>query len=130
MIMFLIFFKKKTAYEMRISDWSADVCSSDLVASDVAARGLDVKGVSHVFNFDAPWHPDDYVHRIGRTGRAGAKGRAFTLITPSDDEAIDNIQKLTGTTIEEIGRASCRERVCKYVEISVVAVSLKTNKDN
>ena len=70
-----------------------------LVASDVAARGLDVKGVSHVFNFDAPWHPDDYVHRIGRTGRAGAKGRAFTLITPSDDEAIDNIQKLTGYTI-------------------------------
>ncbi|MBL9065436.1 MAG: DEAD/DEAH box helicase [Sphingopyxis sp.] len=70
-----------------------------LVASDVAARGLDVKGVSHVFNFDAPWHPDDYVHRIGRTGRAGAKGRAFTLATPSDDEAIDNIQKLTGYKI-------------------------------
>src|SRR3546814_20026705 len=70
-----------------------------LVASDVAARGLDVKGVSHVFNFDAPWHPDDYVHRIGRTGRAGAQGRAFTLVTPSDDEAIDNIQKLTGYQI-------------------------------
>lgn len=70
-----------------------------LVASDVAARGLDVKGVSHVFNFDAPWHPDDYVHRIGRTGRAGAKGRAFTLATSSDDEAIDNIQKLTGYKI-------------------------------
>ena len=79
-----------------------------LVASDVAARGLDVKGVSHVFNFDAPWHPDDYVHRIGRTGRAGAKGRAFTLITPSDDEAIDNIQKLTGYKIpvHEDGGAS------------------------
>lgn len=70
-----------------------------LVASDVAARGLDVKGVSHVFNFDAPWHPDDYVHRIGRTGRAGAKGRAFTLVTPSDSEALDNIQKLTGYQI-------------------------------
>jgi len=70
-----------------------------LVASDVAARGLDVKGVSHVFNFDAPWHPDDYVHRIGRTGRAGAKGRAFTLVSPSDDEAIDGIQKLTGYKI-------------------------------
>ena len=70
-----------------------------LVASDVAARGLDVKGVSHVFNFDAPWHPDDYVHRIGRTGRAGAKGRAFTLVTASDDEAVDNIQKLTGYKI-------------------------------
>ncbi|KAK0349737.1 hypothetical protein LTR94_031898, partial [Friedmanniomyces endolithicus] len=45
-----------------------------LVASDVAARGLDIKGVSHVVNFDAPWHPDDYVHRIGRTGRGGATG--------------------------------------------------------
>jgi superfamily II DNA/RNA helicase len=77
-----------------------------LVASDVAARGLDVKGVSHVFNFDAPWHPDDYVHRIGRTGRAGAKGRAFTLVTPSDDEAVDNIQKLTGYKIPVHGGAA------------------------
>ena len=64
-----------------------------LVASDVAARGLDVKGVSHVFNFDVPWHPDDYVHRIGRTGRAGATGKAFTLVTPEDAEAISNIEK-------------------------------------
>ena len=70
-----------------------------LVASDVAARGLDVKGVSHVFNFDTPWHPDDYVHRIGRTGRAGAKGRAFTLVTPEDAEAIANVEKLTGLKI-------------------------------
>ena len=70
-----------------------------LVASDVAARGLDVKGVSHVFNYDTPWHPDDYVHRIGRTGRAGAKGRAFTFVTPEDAEAIANVEKLTGTTI-------------------------------
>ncbi len=73
-----------------------------LVASDVAARGLDVKGVSHVFNFDAPWHPDDYVHRIGRTGRAGATGRAFTFVTKEDAEAIENIEKLTGQTIERI----------------------------
>lgn len=70
-----------------------------LVASDVAARGLDIKGVSHVFNFDAPWHPDDYVHRIGRTGRAGAKGVAYTFVTADDAEAIDNIQKLIGTKI-------------------------------
>lgn len=70
-----------------------------LVASDVAARGLDIKGVSHVFNFDAPWHPDDYVHRIGRTGRAGAKGVAYTFVTGDDAEAIDNIQKLIGTKI-------------------------------
>ena len=70
-----------------------------LCCSDVAARGLDVKGVSHVFNFDTPWHPDDYVHRIGRTGRAGATGRAFTLVAPEDLEAIDNVEKLTGMKI-------------------------------
>ncbi|MFA5964391.1 MAG: DEAD/DEAH box helicase [Sphingomonas sp.] len=71
-----------------------------LVASDVAARGLDIKGVSHVFNYDAPWHPDDYVHRIGRTGRAGATGVAFTFATPDDAENIANIEKLTGLKIE------------------------------
>ena len=52
-----------------------------------------------MFNFDTPWHPDDYVHRIGRTGRAGAKGKAFTLVTPEDAEAIANVEKLTGLTI-------------------------------
>lgn len=70
-----------------------------LCASDVAARGIDVKGVSHVFNFDTPWHPDDYVHRIGRTGRAGAKGRAFTFVAEDDSEAIANVEKLTGMKI-------------------------------
>jgi superfamily II DNA/RNA helicase len=80
-----------------------------LVASDVAARGLDIKGVSHVFNFDAPWHPDDYVHRIGRTGRAGALGAAFTFVSPADAEAIENIEKLTGQTIERIKPPSMRE---------------------
>ena len=70
-----------------------------LVASDVAARGLDVKGVSHVINYDTPWHPDDYVHRIGRTGRAGAKGHSYTLVTDRDAEAIDSVQKLIGTKI-------------------------------
>ena len=74
-----------------------------LVASDVAARGLDVKGVSHVFNFDVPWHPDDYVHRIGRTGRAGATGKAYTLVTPEDAEAVENIEKLTQQKIPRIG---------------------------
>jgi len=70
-----------------------------LCASDVAARGLDIKGVSHVFNFDTPWHPDDYVHRIGRTGRAGATGRAFTFVAEDDAEAIGNVEKLTGMEI-------------------------------
>jgi superfamily II DNA/RNA helicase len=71
-----------------------------LVASDVAARGIDVKGVSHVINYDTPWHPDDYVHRIGRTGRAGATGHAYTLVTDKDAEAIDNVQKLIGVKID------------------------------
>ncbi|MXO90551.1 DEAD/DEAH box helicase [Pontixanthobacter aquaemixtae] len=79
-----------------------------LVASDVAARGLDIKGVSHVFNYDTPWHPDDYVHRIGRTGRAGAKGRAFTFVTKADAEAIDNVEKLTKAKIAVFGKADVR----------------------
>ncbi|WP_448538432.1 DEAD/DEAH box helicase [Sphingobium yanoikuyae] len=82
----------------RFRDGSVNI----LVASDVAARGLDIKGVSHVFNFDAPWHPDDYVHRIGRTGRAGAKGVAYTFVAAEDAEAIDNIQKLIGTKIDYV----------------------------
>jgi len=77
-----------------------------LVASDVAARGLDIKGVSHVFNFDVPWHPDDYVHRVGRTGRGGATGTAITLVTPDDAEAIEAIEKLTGTKIPRRGKSA------------------------
>jgi superfamily II DNA/RNA helicase len=83
-----------------------------LVASDVAARGLDIKGVSHVFNFDTPWHPDDYIHRIGRTGRAGAKGKAIPLVTPEDAEAIGNVEKLTGISIPvfDLGGTEPEER--------------------
>jgi len=76
-----------------------------LVASDVAARGLDVKGVSHVINFDVPWQPDDYIHRIGRTGRAGMKGIAYTLATKEDAEAIAAIEKLTGFKINRVDSA-------------------------
>jgi superfamily II DNA/RNA helicase len=65
-----------------------------LVASDVAARGLDIPAVSHVFNFDAPTHAEDYVHRIGRTGRAGRAGTSITLVSPSDGKYIDAIVKL------------------------------------
>src|SRR3954462_11346441 len=74
-----------------------------LVASDVAARGLDVKGVSHVINFDVPWQPDDYIHRIGRTGRAGMKGIAITLAARADADAIAAIEKLTGNKIARVG---------------------------
>ncbi len=76
-----------------------------LVASDVAARGLDVKGVSHVINYDVPWQPDDYIHRIGRTGRAGMKGIAITLATRADGDAIAAIAKLTGMKIDQVGEA-------------------------
>jgi superfamily II DNA/RNA helicase len=71
-----------------------------LIASDVAARGLDIPDVSHIFNFDVPHHADDYVHRIGRTGRAGRFGTAITLVTPADRKAVDAIEKLIGRTIE------------------------------
>src|SRR5947207_1095534 len=74
-----------------------------LVASDVAARGLDIPAVSHVFNFDVPHHPDDYVHRIGRTGRAGRTGTAITIVAPMDGKAVSAIEKLTGQTIAWAG---------------------------
>src|SRR3569833_1003647 len=73
-----------------------------LVASDVAARGLDIKDVSHVFNYDVPWHPDDYIHRIGRTGRAGRTGVAITLATKADAEALEAIEKLVGAQLRPV----------------------------
>jgi superfamily II DNA/RNA helicase len=70
-----------------------------LVASDVAARGLDIPAVSHIFNFDVPHHADDYVHRIGRTGRAGRTGTAISIVTPLDTKSIVAIEKLIGQNI-------------------------------
>ena len=71
-----------------------------LVASDVAARGLDIPDVSHVFNFDVPIHAEDYVHRIGRTGRAGRSGKSFTIVTKSDTKYLDAIEKLIAKKID------------------------------
>jgi len=71
-----------------------------LVASDVAARGLDIPAVSHVFNFDVPVHAEDYVHRIGRTGRAGRSGIAYTFVGPSDDKHLDAILRLIQKPID------------------------------
>src|SRR3989338_3180150 len=84
-----------------------------LVASDVAARGLDIPDVSHVFNYDVPHHADDYVHRIGRTGRAGRSGETFMIVTPADDRNYDKVVKLTGkapaeATFEGIDWASLK----------------------
>ena len=72
-----------------------------LVASDVAARGLDIPDVSHIFNFDVPSHAEDYVHRIGRTGRAGKSGVAYTIAVPADDKYLDAIERLVGQPIPE-----------------------------
>lgn len=70
-----------------------------LIASDVAARGIDVEALSHVFNFDVPINAEEYVHRIGRTGRAGREGKAFTFITPAEQSYLTAIQKLIGMEI-------------------------------
>jgi superfamily II DNA/RNA helicase len=94
-----------------------------LVCSDVAARGLDIGGLSHVFNFDVPFHSEDYVHRIGRTGRAGREGHAYSIATADDGKLVVAIEKLTGKPIprmevdgldvvteEEIAEAATRRR--------------------
>ena len=73
-----------------------------LVATDIAARGLDVDAVSHVINYDVPSAPEDYVHRIGRTGRAGNQGRAITIVTPVDELSMRAIERLTGQAVKRV----------------------------
>ena len=73
-----------------------------LVCSDVAARGIDIGGLSHVFNFDVPHHSEDYVHRIGRTGRAGREGHAYTIATPDDRLAVEAVEKLIAAPIPRL----------------------------
>jgi superfamily II DNA/RNA helicase len=80
-----------------------------LIASDVAARGLDIPEVSHVFNFDVPHHADDYVHRIGRTGRAGRSGTAITIVAPIDNKAVHAIERLIGQTIPWMDKPAASE---------------------
>jgi superfamily II DNA/RNA helicase len=80
-----------------------------LVASDVAARGLDIPDVSHIYIFDVPHHPDDYVHRIGRTGRAGRSGVAITIVSPADVKSIGAVEKLIGQSIPWIEGADTPE---------------------
>src|SRR5207342_692101 len=80
-----------------------------LVASDVAARGLDIPAVSHVFNFDVPHHADDYVHRIGRTGRAGRAGTAISIVAPLDGKAVSAIERLIGQSIPWLDKPAASE---------------------
>ena len=78
-----------------------DKSAKILIASDVAARGIDIDGLSHVFNFDVPNNPEDYVHRIGRTGRAGKKGKAYTLYDENDNKTIISIEKLINKKVKK-----------------------------
>lgn len=98
-----------------------------LVATDIAARGIDVEGISHVVNYDVPRQPDDYIHRIGRTGRAHAIGQAYTLLTPLDVPMIHRIEKILGQKIqrrqvegldysERAARKPDAEAIRRYVE--------------
>lgn len=73
-----------------------------LVATDIAARGLDINAVSHVINYDVPAAPEDYVHRIGRTGRAGSRGEAISIVAPADELAMRAIERLTGQSIKRM----------------------------
>ncbi|MBF9060584.1 DEAD/DEAH box helicase, partial [Rhodobacterales bacterium HKCCSP123] len=90
------------SHRMRTLDGFRDGSIRFLVASDVAARGLDIPNVSHVFNYDAPSHAEDYVHRIGRTGRAGRSGVAITIAVPADDKYVSAIENLIETTIPRV----------------------------
>src|SRR4029077_19767327 len=87
-----------------------------LVATDIAARGIDVDGISHVVNFDFPMHPEDYVHRIGRTGRAQAIGDAISFVTPEDRDALRSLERF-------IGRGLVRKRADDFDYHAVPAVS-------
>src|SRR6202043_2149898 len=78
-----------------------------LVATDIAARGIDVDGISHVVNFDFPMHPEDYVHRIGRTGRAQAIGDSISFVTPEDRDALRSLERF-------IGRGVVRKRADNF----------------
>jgi superfamily II DNA/RNA helicase len=80
-----------------------------LAASDVAARGLDIPDVSHIFNFDVPWQADDYVHRIGRTGRAGKEGRSLTIVTPDDVKQLKDIERMLGAPVAWSGEPPTAE---------------------
>ncbi|MFV0358974.1 DEAD/DEAH box helicase [Tropicimonas sp.] len=90
------------AHRTRTLDGFRDGSIRFLVASDVAARGLDIPNVSHVFNFDVPNHSEDYVHRIGRTGRAGRDGTAYMIATPADDKSVAAIENLVEQEIPRI----------------------------
>ena len=100
-----------------------------LICSDVAARGLDIDDLSHVFNYDVPMHAEDYVHRIGRTGRAGKQGRAFSLAWKEDKKYIDAIEKLTGKQIPliQINKTSAQVEATSKAEKTEIKIKAHSN---
>ena len=88
-----------------------------LAASDVAARGLDIPDVSHIFNYDVPIHPEDYIHRIGRTGRAGREGFAAMLVTPKDHKALKAIERMLKQEIPWIDGAHSEAELSETAEV-------------
>ena len=103
-----------------------------LVATDVAARGLDIEDVSHVINYDVPYDPESYVHRIGRTGRAGRSGVAITIVEPREHRLLRNIERVVGTRLA-IGRiptiADLRERRMELLRATLREQVLEDDHD-
>ncbi len=98
----------QSARTQTLADFQADKITL-LICSDVAARGLDVKGLSHVFNYDVPMNPDDYVHRIGRTGRAGLDGRTWMLATKAETKYVDLIEQRIKKAIPVAGKGGKKQ---------------------
>ena len=94
-----------------------------MVATDVAARGLDISGVTHVFNFDIPQDPESYVHRIGRTGRAGKKGWAVAFITPREMGQLKNIEKITKRKMDKLAIPTLDQAIEGQQKITVEKVN-------
>lgn len=101
-----------------------------LIASDVAARGLDIPNMSHVFNFDVPMQADDYIHRIGRTGRAGKEGHAFTLATRTDEKFLDSVERLLGRAIPPIDAEGLQKGTIKVKSEAESAPDETPDQDN
>ncbi|WP_347861584.1 DEAD/DEAH box helicase [Salimicrobium sp. PL1-032A] len=101
-----------------------------LVATDVAARGLDISDVTHVYNFDIPQDPESYVHRIGRTGRAGRKGESISFVTPREKDQLHLIEKLTKKKVEKLRVPSYKEAIKGQQDIAVSKLVEKMNDED
>jgi ATP-dependent RNA helicase DeaD len=101
-----------------------------LVATDVAARGLDISGVTHVYNFDVPQDPESYVHRIGRTGRAGKTGMAMTFVTPREMDIVKNIERTTKRKMDRMKPPTVDEAIESQQQMTVEKIRSIVESDN